>query len=115
MARSNPKPALLVRVLTEIGSGRITEVYMQHDKYFVDGESEGQAIRINPAPSVVDTLIHEVLHRLEPQWKEAYVRRTTSWLLRRMSDEQVEELYTQYQRIAKKVKRRRSRVTTDAG
>lgn len=109
MAKRNPRPALLVRVLTEIGSGRIWEVYLQHDKLYIDGETDGKSIRINPAPALVDTLIHETLHRLEPGWSERYVRRTTSWLLKRMSDEQIEQLYAEYQRIAIKKKRRERR------
>jgi hypothetical protein len=46
------------------------------------------------------------LHRLEPQWSENYVRRTTTWLMRRMSDEQIQALYEEY---GKRVKKRKSK------
>lgn len=103
------KPALLVRVLTEIGKGNITEVYLTDKSVFVEGETDGRAIRINPAIGIVDTLIHETLHRLEPGWSETYVRRTTTWLLRRMSDEQVEALWEAYNQIAKRARKRGTR------
>lgn len=106
MSRRHAKPALLVRVLTEIGKGRITEGFI-HDKHeFVEGITDGHWITVNPAISVCDTLIHEVLHRLEPEWSENYVRRTTTFLLRRMSNEQVAQLYEEYKSLTKKRRRR---------
>jgi hypothetical protein len=50
-------------------------------------------------------VIHECLHRIRPSWCESYVRRTTTWLLRRLSDEQIQQIYTEY---TKRVKRRRA-------
>jgi hypothetical protein len=107
--RTQPKPALLVRVLTEIGRGRITETFIKDKHHFVHGETDGRHIRINPAIATCDTLIHETLHRLEPHWSESYVRRTTTFLLRRMSDEQVEQLFETYHQIAKRKAKRAKR------
>ena len=104
MAKRLERPALLVRVLTELGAGRITEGWLADKDCFVHGETDGRTIRINPAIGVVDTVIHECLHRLEPGWSETYVRRTTTWIMRRMSDEQIQQLYTEYTRLAKKRK-----------
>jgi hypothetical protein len=101
------RPGLLVRVLTEIGTGAISEAFIPDKHLFVHGETVGRRITINPAIATVDTLIHETLHRLEPRWSENYVRRTTTWLMRRMSDEQIEALYHEYQRRVKKRKRTR--------
>jgi hypothetical protein len=100
------RPGLLVRVLTEIGTGAITEGFLSDKDLFVHGETVGRRITINPAIATVDTLIHETLHRLEPQWSENYVRRTTTWLMRRMSDEQIQALYEEY---GKRVKKRKSK------
>jgi hypothetical protein len=108
MAKRVKGPALLVRVLTEVGAGRIWEVYLVDKHLIVEGETEGRSIRINPARHVVDTLIHETLHRLEPGWAESTVRRKTSWLLKHcFNDEMIEQLYVEYQRIAKKRKSRK--------
>jgi hypothetical protein len=107
--RTQPKPALLVRVLTEIGRGRITETFIKDKHAWIHGETDGRPITINPAVATCDTLIHETLHVLEPEWSERYVRRTTSFLLRRMSDEQVEQLFETYNQIVKRKAKRAKR------
>lgn len=104
--RTQPKPALLVRVLTEIGKGHISEKWIADKEVFVHGETVGRHITINPALSVSETLIHEALHRLEPEWSENYVRRTTTFVLRRMSDEQIAQLYEEYKSLTKRRRRR---------
>lgn len=97
---------LLGRVWAELGSGRITEAFLPSDKhYFVEGLTNGRHITVNPAPSVVDSAIHEILHRLHPQWSETYVRRTTSLIMRRMTDEEVVAFYSEFQKRARKRKR----------
>jgi hypothetical protein len=104
MSPKRPKGnALIVEVLTDFGSGRIREGFIKDGNWFVHGETCGQRITISPAISVVDTVIHECLHRIRPNWSESYVRRTTTWLLRRLSDEQIEQMYEEYN---KRVKRR---------
>jgi hypothetical protein len=97
---------LLGRVWAELGSGRITEAFLPSDKrHFVEGYISGQHITVNPAPSVVDSAIHEILHRLQPAWSESYVRRTTTLILRRMTDEEVAAFYAEFQKRARKRKR----------
>ena len=105
MSRKQSKPALLVRVLTEIGKGHISEKWITDKQVFVHGETVGRHITINPAVAVSETLIHEALHRLEPEWGENYVRRTTTFVLRRLSDEQIVALYEEYKNIVKRKKR----------
>jgi hypothetical protein len=96
---------LIVEVLTDFGSGGISEQYICDAKMFVHGITKGRAITINPAVNVVETLIHECLHRIRPNWSENYVRRTTTWLLRSLSDEQVAQVFCEYN---KRVKRRKA-------
>jgi hypothetical protein len=55
---------------------------------FPDGK-----IRINQTISTVNTLIHECLHRLRPQWSERAVRARTTRLMRQMSYQQIDKLY----------------------
>jgi hypothetical protein len=93
------RPLLLLRVLAELGAGQIREAFIPSERhYFVDGETEGRDITINPVPEVVDTIIHELLHRLYPTWSERYIKNRTSYLMRRMTDEEVQLLYDEYQR-----------------
>lgn len=110
--------ALLVKVFCELGRGDVWEEFIPSTKTeYVDGlttrlvvrrKDTGKAVydrthvTVNPVRSTLDTLVHELLHRLFPKWKENYVRRTTSYLLKRMSDEELQVLYGEYQKRAKK-------------
>ena len=97
----------MLRVWVELGSGRITEGFLSDRKHFTDGITYGNGhITINPAHQTCDTVIHEILHRLHPQWSERYVRRTTTYLRRRMTDAETMAFYDEYQRRVKKRKRR---------
>lgn len=99
MPTNETRPLLLLRVLTELGAGQIKEAFIPSEKeFFVDGTTEGQAITINPVPQVVDTIIHELLHRLYPHWSERYIKNRTSYLMKRMSDEEVQLVYDEYQK-----------------
>lgn len=102
----------MISVLAEIGAGRIFEGRVDDKDEFVDGifESHG-SITINPIPATVESLIHECLHRLHPAWQERYVRNRTTYLLRRMSDDELQCVYREYQK-RKKV-RKVTMVTSD--
>ena len=101
------RPALLVRVLLEIGKGRIEERWIADKDSFVHGECDGKTVTVNAAVDVVDTLLHEALHRLEPEWGEAYIRNRTTYLMRRMTDEQLQTLHAEYQKLVVKRKPKR--------
>lgn len=96
--------ALLGRVWAEIGAGRITEAFIRDGRLMTDGYYSNGHITVNPAHQTVDTVIHEILHRLHPQWSEPYIRRTTTYLRRRMSDEEVQAMYSEFQKRARKRK-----------
>ncbi len=106
-AKAKREP-LMVRVWAELGAARISEGYLRDGKSFTDGitYSNGQ-ITINPVHQTVDTVIHEILHRMHPAWCENYVRRTTTYLRRRMTDQETQAMYDEYQRRVKKLKRPR--------
>jgi hypothetical protein len=103
--RREKRTPLMVRVWAEVGAGRIRESFIHDTKVFVDGETQPSGhITINPVHQTCDTLIHEILHRLHPQWSERYVRRTTTYIRRRMTDAETQMLYQEYQT---RVKRRK--------
>lgn len=105
MTKARNRPPLMVRVLIEMGAGRIYEQWISDRQVFVHGECVGKRVTVNPAISVVDTLLHEILHRLEPGWSENYIRNRTTFLMRRMSDEQIQAVYAEYQKRVTKTKR----------
>lgn len=110
-ARSQVGP-LLLRVMAEIGAGRITEAYIHDPGMATEGLTEGPQITINPAHAIVNTLIHECLHRLHPAWSERTVRQKTSYLCRRLTDAETQTIYQEYQR-RKRTRKTRKRVPPD--
>lgn len=102
MARKRPShEPLLLRVAAELGAGRISETYLiDASGISCHGFTEGarKHITINPAHQTCDTVIHEILHRLFPAWSEAYVRNRTAYLRNRMTDQETQALYAEYQK-----------------
>lgn len=86
----------LVEVLTEMGKTPIKEAYISDKNNFIEGELDGKVIVVNPVHSMVDTIIHEVLHKLHPMWSEKSVRNRTTWLIRRLSDDEQIQIYREY-------------------
>jgi hypothetical protein len=99
---------LLIAVLAELGAGRISEDFItsQTPGAVIHGLIEGQHISINPMHSVVDTVLHECLHRARPEMSELAVRRRTAKFMRCLTDVEIQSIYDIYQRASKKVKRR---------
>jgi hypothetical protein len=105
MARPSPDKlqSIWLRVVTElVDAAPITEAYLKSKDTYVDGMCEGGSITINPAHNVVDTLIHELLHRIYPERSERSIRRTTTVLRKHISDEEVQWFYDEYQRRKRK-------------
>lgn len=105
MKRTARDFALIGKVFAEVGAGRITSAFIRDGRSLTDGVYTGSHIYINEDHQTADTLIHECLHRAFPSWGESYVRRTTSYLRRRMSDEEVIALVGEYRKRAKKRRR----------
>jgi hypothetical protein len=106
---TNERTALMVRVWAELGAGRIShdpalKSCKVGERLHCACDHKSKHIAINPVWSTVDTLIHELLHRLYPQWSENYVRRTTTYLLRRMTDDEAIAFYNEYELRARRVK-----------
>lgn len=100
MPKRSSHESLLLRVCAELGAGRISEAFIHDPGFQTDGLTDdgSKHITINPAHQTIDTVIHEILHRLYPAWSERYVRNRTAWLRNRMSDAEVQTFYAEYQR-----------------
>ena len=95
-----PYDALLKTLREEFRKGGIHEAQLKAHGYHLDGlcDFDKGAVYVDPAPSVVETLLHEVLHRRYPRWGEARVDRTANRLLRSMNSRQVQWWYRQFKR-----------------
>jgi hypothetical protein len=103
--RNERDAALIGRLFAEVGNGHLSEAYVHEGRIMIDGVQRGRHIWVNETNVIADPLIHECLHRMFPKWREAYVRRTTSYLLNRLSHEEVIQLVEIYQQRKKRRKR----------
>lgn len=55
-------------------------------------------VTVNPIPDILDTLVHELLHRRYPRWTETTVRRETTRFMHRLTPEDMRGLYDFYER-----------------
>lgn len=90
--------ALQCELADEFKRGDITEAIIEAPGEHVSGICEGQRIVINPVPEVVDTLLHELLHRRYPRRGEKWVRQTTARLLFYMDTATLRSWYRRYNR-----------------
>ena len=105
MKRTARQMVAIGRVWAELGAGSVWEGFIESDPdRYVEGFIDGHQITVNPAPNVVDSLIHEIVHRMKPEWSEAYVKRETTLLLRSMTDEEIQAFYEEFQRRRRKRK-----------
>lgn len=100
----------MAEVWGALGTAPVTEAYITAPGFIVDGyvNLATRTITINPAPAIVDTVIHELLHWRYPQWSENYVRRTTSFLRNRMSDAEIQSFYWAYRKRLRSARARRN-------
>ena len=90
----------LLKVLkAELRKGGIHEAPLKAKGWHLDGlcDHDKGVVYVDPAPTVVETLFHEVLHRAFPRWGEKRVDRTAKQLLRSMTTRQVRWWYRQFQ------------------
>ena len=94
----------LDEVMEEMSKGRIYEATLIDPTHHLEGlcDPNTQSITINPKVSIVDSLIHELLHRRYPTWSEGRVVRETRRLMGRLSHHDVAVWYQRYRRAVKK-------------
>jgi hypothetical protein len=100
MAGKKPQK-LLLEVMAKLGEVRVKERFIPGDTVgeIVYGQylSNG-TVEINPVPAIVDTVIHECIHALHPDWSESSVKRMTTRLFHRLSEEELRTIYRVYAR-----------------
>lgn len=90
-----PRDPLILELVAAIGAGRIELGPIHDDTEFVHGYAQKNGVvRINPAASVVDDVLHELTHRMRPKWKEHAVRSRVGRIIRQLSDPEIDTIYT---------------------
>lgn len=101
--------ATVEEVWAELQKGAITEADLRDPTCHLDGLCDygSQRVYVNPKPSVVETLLHELIHRRHKRWGEKRVDYEAKRLLSMMSHAEVARWYRRYQIVARKRKRPR--------
>ena len=91
---------LLLKLMSRMGDLDFREAWIPRsqgcDVYGL-WEPEGR-VTINPQPHIVDTILHELLHELNPNYSERAVRSIVGKLLKGMTEEEMQAIYTEYKR-----------------
>ena len=103
-AKLRPALELLEELREEMERGRVYEATLKDDHQHLYGMCDHgtQAIVIDPAMSIVDTLLHELLHRRYPSWAETRVEKETSRLLSALRTQDVQTWYRRYKKMVRK-------------
>lgn len=106
--------ALMAELADEFSKGKVFQAEIHSEGEVIEGlyEPSSGAVYVDPVPNVVDTLLHELLHRRYPRWGERRVSDTAHRLVTAMSDEERRVWYRRYKKAAK-ARRRPVKVVTE--
>ncbi len=93
---------LLELLAVELKRGGVTEAAIISNGSHVHGLCDDQQVIVNPAPAIVEILLHELLHRRFPRWGERRVHRTAERLIYYMDTAAVRSWHRKYKRAARK-------------
>jgi hypothetical protein len=85
----------------EMQRGRIWECSLRDPKFHLDGLQDGENVYIDPRPAILETLVHELLHRRKPRLGEMTVLRLAHRLVMEMDEATKAKWWRAYKRIRK--------------
>lgn len=86
----------------ELQRGRVYECSLRATTWQPDGLQDGENIYIDPRPAILETLLHELLHRRKPRMGERRVTVTARNLVVRMDEATKARWWRAYQRIKRR-------------
>lgn len=89
-------------LLDELARGRIYECSLRSDKWQHDGMLDGESIYVDPRPAILETVIHELLHRRKPRLGERAVGRMARLLVVRMDEATKRQWWRAYLRVKRR-------------
>jgi hypothetical protein len=94
------KPAL-ADMFDELQRGHVYECRLRDKRWHLDGLQDGENVYIDPRPAILETLIHELMHRRFPRWGERKVTVEARKLLVSMSEAEKARWWRAYRKIRK--------------
>ena len=89
-------------LMDELHRGRVYECSLRDPKWQLDGFQEGESIYIDPRTSILETLVHELIHRRHPRLGERTVTREARRLIGRMAEQDKARWWRAYLRIKRR-------------
>ena len=86
----------------ELRRGRIYECSLRSKSWQPDGALDGLCIYIDPRPAILETLIHELIHRRKPRLGERAVSRYARLLVVRMDEATKARWWQMYRKTKRK-------------
>jgi hypothetical protein len=86
----------------ELGRGRVWECSLRDSSFVLDGLQDGDNIYIDPRPAVLETLVHELIHRRKPRLGERAVTKEARRLVCGMDEATKAKWWRAYQRVKRK-------------
>lgn len=86
----------------ELHRGQVYECSLRSKAWQSDGALDGQSIYVDPRPAILETVIHELLHRRKPRLGERTVTRMARLLVVRMDEQTKARWWRAYQRVKRK-------------
>ena len=86
----------------ELNRGRVYECSLRDPFFHLDGLQQGEQVFVDPRPAVLETVLHELLHRRKPRWGERRVRQESRRLICQMDEQAKARWWRAYQRIKRK-------------
>lgn len=94
--------ALLDDLWDELQRGRVIECSLRDSRWHLDGLQDGELIYVDPRPAVLETVIHELLHRRKPRLGERAVTRQARKMIAGMDESTKAKWWRAYSRIKRK-------------
>lgn len=88
----------------ELQRGNVFECSLRNAHFHVEGLQDGERVYVDPRPAILETLLHELLHRRFRAWGERRVLREAKLLVLSMDDATKARWWRGYRRVMKKVR-----------
>lgn len=86
----------------ELRRGKVYECSLRSKSWQHDGLLDGQYIYVDPRPAILETLIHELMHRRKPRLGERRVTQAARLLVVRMDEATKRKWWQAYLRVKRK-------------
>jgi hypothetical protein len=86
----------------ELRRGKIYECSLRDPKWHLDGLQAGECVYIDPRSSVLETVLHELIHRRHPRLGERAVTKAARRVFCGMTDADKRKWWNAYNRIKRK-------------